>query len=244
VDGEPRSFVLDVPRREGSEKLPLLLSFHGIGGDPSSLSEVTGIGDRAHMRRFLAVHPRGENVRLGLRFGPGWSIDPSPNRDVELVEAIIESLGSEYCIDGDRVYAAGFSNGAHLAHVLACMLPSRIAAFAAVGGGLNRMAERCGDGGPVPAAIIHGREDKVVGISDGIAAQEFWQKRNSATAMDSAGKTCVKWADLAGRTPVLYCNVQGVGHWWPLVDRGDPLDATTVILDFFGLGGRSLSHIP
>jgi polyhydroxybutyrate depolymerase len=231
--GRERRYLVDVPAGDASARLPVVLSFHGIGGSPGDLREVTGVGVEAHARGFLAVHPAGGTVWLRGRMGPGWQIRPEDNRDVALVEAILDQMEALYCIDRTRVFAMGFSNGAHLAHVLACKLPRRIAAIGAVGGGLREMAGACGPAHPVPVVIVHGGADSIVGVEEGRDAAAFWVERNSCSTRTEEDDGCVRHAGCAGGAEVLYCEVPGLGHAWPLAATGDPVDATARILDFF-----------
>lgn len=49
--------------------------------------------------------------------------------DVEFVRTLVNKLAEELCIDGDRVYAMGFSNGGFLSHRLACEASDLVAAI-------------------------------------------------------------------------------------------------------------------
>ncbi len=235
VDGMTREFILDVPAAPAGRKLPVVLAFHGIGGDPETLREYTGIGAEAVARGYIAVLPRGEIVRLGARVGPGWSIASKGNREVRLVEALLRWLDGNYCVDGDRIHVAGFSNGAHLAHVLACRMPERIAAIGAVGGALREMAEGCGSSVPVAAIVIHGGADPVVGVEEGRSASEHWKRMAGCGEGAQMHGVCAGYD--ACRVPVTYCELPGLGHSWPRGDMGDALDASSALLDFFGVTG-------
>ncbi len=233
VDGDSRSYILDVPAGSASEPRPVLLSFHGIGGTPGPLREVTELGDKGRDRGFIVVHPKGEMVWLKGRAGPGWEIKAEGNQDVALVSAIVDQLDGLYCIDRKRVYAAGFSNGAHLVHVLGCRLPDAIAAIGAVGGGLNEMSEKCGPAKPVPAAIFHGDADSIVGVDEGREAHAFWKERNGCTGEEKVESICTLHTGCTKEPGVLYCELPGFGHTWPGGFPGDPIDATDILLDFF-----------
>lgn len=230
VDGKERSFILDVPASQAGERLPVVLSFHGIGADPASLREYTSVGEEAQGRGFIAVHPEGQFVRLGPRFGPGWSVDAQDNRDVRLVEQIVDWLEGRWCIDTGRVYVMGFSNGGHLTHVLGCKLSGKIAGIAAVGGALKNMAGSCGNGGHVPVMIVHGGADPVVGVQQGRAAAKFWKQKNGCGGAEDDGP-CTVYDGC--EEDVVFCEVDGLTHSWPRAQDG--LDATGAILDFFGL---------
>ena len=44
VDGLERTYILDVPAGEASTRLPVVMSFHGIGASPGPLREFTALG--------------------------------------------------------------------------------------------------------------------------------------------------------------------------------------------------------
>jgi polyhydroxybutyrate depolymerase len=233
VDGKEREYILDVPGGSASAPLPVVFMFHGIGGSPGPLREATGMGEEAHERGFIGIHPVGLSVWLKGRVGPGWQIQAEENRDVRLVEEIIDQVDSLYCVDRDRVFAAGFSNGAHLAHVLACGIPGRIAAIGAVGGGLREMKEGCGPSHAVPAVIVHGDADSIVGVEEGRQAHVFWVERNGCREEEAAGELCTLHTGCDSEKGVLFCELPSFGHAWPMLEMGDPVDATTLLLDFF-----------
>lgn len=78
------------------------------------------------------------------------SSDPERNPDLLFTRAVIEESRVRWNADAQRVYAAGFSNGAMFAYFAAATLPERIAAFAETGGGLIRSRSTVGDPPCVP----------------------------------------------------------------------------------------------
>ena len=55
--------------------------------------------------------------------------------DVAYFKVILDDIGSSFRIDTSAVFLTGMSNGAAMAHRLACELPGRVAGIAAVGRG-------------------------------------------------------------------------------------------------------------
>ena len=86
----------------------------------------------AHWPQAIVVYmqglPRREND------GPGWQYDPDDEggRDLKFFDAALASLKHDDKVDGRRVYAAGFSNGAGFAFVLWNVRADRVAAVATV----------------------------------------------------------------------------------------------------------------
>lgn len=82
--------------------------------------------------------------------------------DVGFTRSILDELESQYCIDTDRIYATGKSQGGGFVGVLACNegLSQRIAAFAPVSGAfyISDFGDEC-DPETVPIECDSGRED-------------------------------------------------------------------------------------
>lgn len=165
LDGTARSWVLRVPSTyDGSTPVPLVILFHGVLDSPGTIESQTGFGRHGLEEGFMVVAPAGRGPAphwIEEEFGDGFADVSRTNPDIVFVEALLERLGHETCIDLARVYAAGFSNGAMATSVVACTLEDRIAAVAAAGG-LVDFGERCVLDRPVPYLALHGRDDTSV----------------------------------------------------------------------------------
>ena len=84
---------------------------------------------------------------------------------------MLEWLRAHHCVDGERVFVMGYSNGAGLASVLAC---ERAGAIAGVGHG-RRTAWLCARQ-PKPVIISHGTRDQTIGYEQAIQAAQVWSK--------------------------------------------------------------------
>ena len=83
------------------------------------------------------------------------------------IEAIIDTLSSNYNIDNDRIYACGYSEGGLFSYELGCRLNNRIASFASVSGSMLTESYRLDNGfgscSPIhPTAVL-----LIPGTSDG-----------------------------------------------------------------------------
>jgi hypothetical protein len=86
--------------------------------------------------------------------------------DVGFIDALLDNLEGDLCIDRRRVHATGMSNGAELAHRLACDLSWRIASITPVAGTDNTTS--CAPTRPVPVMHIHGSADQNVPFDGGV----------------------------------------------------------------------------
>ena len=178
--------------------------------------------------------------------------------DVAFVVALLEELERTLCIDLDRVFAHGMSNGAMFVHRLACEIPEHFAAIAPVGGTLAR-GFNCAPG-PSPKISminIYGTKDTTVPF-DGVPASDgffytpaaevmsAWAAEGSqecaaeespyATSGDGmAGFRCVQRPHCTTGAEVVNCAWDG-GHDWP--HEGDNQFSVGVIWEFFEKNGR------
>jgi polyhydroxybutyrate depolymerase len=170
VDGLARTYWLHLPpARTSVGPLPLVLAFHGAGGQGPSMAGLTGFNALADQHGFVVAYPDGidrhwNDGRPGNRPGPGAQYD-----DVAFVRALIDHLAATLPIDRARVYATGMSNGAIFSQRLACDLPDQIAAIGAVTGSLAEALEpACTPSRPVPVLMIMGEADPFVPWNGGV----------------------------------------------------------------------------
>ena len=162
ADGE-RSYRINIPRDyDVSTPLPLVLGFHGNGSDGAEFQNYTGLPTLP----ALTVFPDGD-LNDGKR---SWQGAPyaSGADDVAFVSDLLDSIESEHCVDLNRVYATGKSNGGGMVSVLACNLRDRFSAFAPVAGAYYpQSTEGCDYSTPTPMLAIHGTGDATMHYEGG-----------------------------------------------------------------------------
>lgn len=225
IDGTTRRWILDVPDGAGGAPMPLLLDFHGLGHSGAGVWEVSGFRALARAGEpFATVYPEGLPVRLVTPHrvfeGNGWEVRRiDGNRDLAFVARLLDRIGREQCIDLDRVWATGFSNGAYLDQLLACTMADRIAAIAPVSGGVLRDVP-CRPARPVPVLFHHGRADEIIPVEQARRARDAWARIDGcATGPPSptGGGTaisCTVAPGCRGGSTVDYCEGD-FGHRWP-----------------------------
>ena len=266
VDGRTRQYILYVPPAygDGSQRLPLVVNLHGFALTDDLYFDYTGLHTKADEAGFVMLTPEGASTETVEQhhwntFGP-TATEPD---DTAFLRALLDHAESSLCVDSDRVYFAGYSNGARMAVEVACQLPDRVAAIALVAG----VARPACHGAPMPLIAFHGTDDGLIPIEGGASGSHVvddiipaWSEHNGCVAASDerplTGTTGVRVLrnsacrddadvdlyvvfdadpDMAGE--------QGGGHTWPDATWGEPTDvgntktreinANDLIWDFF-----------
>jgi polyhydroxybutyrate depolymerase len=231
VDGIQRTALVNLPPGESSgAPLPLVMTFHGAGGNGRAAESSTGMTDLGNRDRFIAVYPNASGRLWGVT-GRG----PEGGDDVLFVSSLLDELDSELCIDGSRVYAAGVSNGGSFVARIGCELSDRLSAIAPVAGGYG-VQPSCQPRRPVSVLEIHGTNDRTVpydgGGSDGETG--VWPFLSQWKAWDGCASTPPVWRRLAARAlwvakagceagvTVAHIKLIGEPHAWPTTKWDKP----------------------
>lgn len=235
---EDRTYRINIPRDyEGSTPMPLIFGFHGNGSDGAEFQNYTGLPTLP----AVTVFPDGA-LDDGKR---SWQGAPYANGadDVRFVSDLLDSIEDEHCIDLNRIYATGKSNGGGFVSVLACHLRDRFSAFGIVAGAYYPQSTNgCDYSEPTPMLAIHGTGDATMhydggerqgetypGVRDWI---EPWAEASDCTAtterrvgrrgedvLRTSWKNCTAGASTAGGkssgTEVELYSVSDGGHVWP-----------------------------
>jgi polyhydroxybutyrate depolymerase len=192
VEGVERSAIVASPSapapRTGS---PLVLVFHGHGG--TALHAASTFAIHTHWPEAVVIYAQGlptpgritdpKGVKAGWQHAPGEQGD----RDLELVDTMLESAGARFTIDKSRIYAAGHSNGGTMTYVLWAARSDRFAAFAPSSSVFRRDLYRSAK--PKPALLIAGRQDTLVPFS----AQR--RSLDATLRLNRAGPKGTPWVD-------------------------------------------------
>ncbi|MBU6172446.1 MAG: hypothetical protein KGQ60_01495 [Planctomycetes bacterium] len=195
-----RRYLLHIPKSYDTNKpTPVVLVFHGGGGNPDGMVRLAGMNSKSDQAGFLVVYPFGtgrlEDSLLTFNGGEccGYAMQNQVD-DVGFTRALLDDLASVVNVDADRVFATGLSNGGIVSHYLASELSDRIAAIAPVGGPLMMEAPR--NNRPVPVIYFHGTQDEFAPYAGGYG--KGFLGRREITNFRSVEHTIQSWIKANG----------------------------------------------
>ncbi len=253
--GHERTYLLHVPPGyDGTTRAPVVLMFHGLGGDPETVLAATDMDEKADDDGTILVVPLGRGKPAQWRFREPIS---DPQSDLAFVRDLVRDVERTGCTDPSRLFAAGFSNGSALTLALACDGSTKFAAYAAVSGPYYDEST-CDDAPPASIIYFHGMADTTVpfGGADTVIGRlppvndtmSKWATRGRCPASGAftTADTSVHhfaWRSCKDGTDVdIYAVVGGV-HGWPgggpmspgrtSRTQDSPVDATALLWTFF-----------
>ncbi|MCW2788897.1 MAG: hypothetical protein JWP56_1200 [Aeromicrobium sp.] len=254
VGGVTRTYVQHVPPGyDPTARTPLVMLFHGLGGDPRAVVRTTGMAQAADERTAILVAPLGSGKVSHWDFRSPMT---EPTSDLAFVRTLVKELRRDGCIDSSRTYAAGFSNGSALTLALACDGSTDFAAYAAVSG--PYFTPDCASAPPASIVYFHGMKDRTVPYEGATTVvgrlpavndtMSMWASHDGcpasgATTTASDDLRHYSWTSCRDATAVdIYAIVDGV-HGWPgggpmspgrtSRTEDSPVDATRLIWEFF-----------
>jgi polyhydroxybutyrate depolymerase len=246
---QTRQYLLYIPAGyDGKTSLPLVLLFHGTGGSPKGVMELTDLSKVAEKKKFIIAAPKGI-FPLSGRDSWNFNLEAGGVNDVEFVKDLIREISAKVAIDKKRIYSTGFSDGARMSSRLACEIPNAIAAIGAVAG--LQFPHGCAKIRPVPVIVFHGTADSAINVAEALVPG--WVEHNGCNKTPTTRKisedvTQISYGGCQGNAEVIFYHINKGGHVWPdspIADRlekmgiwkagetNKDINATNLIWNFF-----------
>jgi polyhydroxybutyrate depolymerase len=213
VAGETRRYIESTPEKPARA---MVLVLHGDGGSAASFKSAMRFEEAAEGAAHI-LHLDGQ--------GSTWDHHTRvANPDVALIEAVIARTAKEQNLVAPLVFGSAYSSGGFLLQMLACERPGLLRAMttSAAGGPYDRGSkypngyERCEGQKPTPMMALHGTGDFSVPFAGGRFSAMYWAFVNGcdASAMETtAYPECKAYRSCPERNEVLFCKIEGLGHW-------------------------------
>ncbi len=233
--GVERRYFTYVPKGLGTSA-PVVFILHGGNANGENAMRMADMESLADTEGFLLVYPDGAGLDADHVFTwnsghcCGYAMR-SRSDDSGFLAALIDHLVEEFDCDAKRIYMAGLSNGAMMAHRFACEYSPKIAAIAAISGAKN--FDDCTPTSYVGVISFHGTDDKHAPFEGGEGTQtiykrcdapvrngiEFWLSSNGCTnemkKEEYDDYTHETYTQPEGHVSVELYVMKGQGHAWP-----------------------------
>ncbi len=151
---------------------PLVVLLHGYTATGATQDAYFHLSELAHLKGFILALPDGTIDSAGNHFWNatdaccafGQTVD-----DVAWLTAVIADLQARYTVDPRRIFLVGHSNGAFMAHRMACDRSELVAGIVSLAGAVWADTAKCNPGAKVNVLQVHGTLDAVIKYAGGSA---------------------------------------------------------------------------
>jgi polyhydroxybutyrate depolymerase len=238
VGSSKRTYEVYLPMgADPSAPIPLVYVFHGYTMSGDSMISLTGYEAIADSDHVAVVFPDGEGGpnslispwNVGSDVCPAvGNLTPAVNSgdDMDFIDAMRADIQTDQCIDGNHVFATGFSMGGYMAHHIGCERTD-FRAVAPHSGGAHDLSA-C-PSATKPIIIFHGTGDLTIPdacddptatpiSADHPPSAIAWAKHNgcattfTTTAVENGSCRLYDGCPPGGQVEV--CTFNGMGHCW------------------------------
>ena len=231
-DGQNRSYIVYTPSSYiPGNPVPLVFVLHGLTQTGQAIMNVSNFNSVADTANFILVYPDG--------ISNSWNINAnlpgaSTTNDIGFIEALIDTISTNYTIDQNRIYSCGFSAGGFMSHMLACESSKCFAAIASVAGTMtDSVYNSCAPIFNLPVLQIHGTSDNIVNFNGSLGNKsatdvvDYWKNFNGCNAapiitslpntslLDFSTVQLLDYSPCSNNDLVQMLKVNGGGHQWP-----------------------------
>jgi polyhydroxybutyrate depolymerase len=242
--GEQRNVHVHVPVALSGANPPLVVAFHGAGANGSFMESYSGLSKVADKAGFIVAYPSAWGAH------PFWSLNeaaPNGPQDRAFVSDLLDRMEDAFCVDPQRIFATGVSNGGGFTARIGCQLSARFTAIAPVAGGYKAIPD-CDAVRPVSVLEIHGTADRAVPYHGAPPDYRGSVRRylNQWVRLDRCGSqsssqhiaknppTILRvWSGCANGTLVAHIERYGRGHEWPGGFGAPGMNAARAVWGFF-----------
>jgi polyhydroxybutyrate depolymerase len=222
VLGVDRSYDLFVPTPyKATTPHALIFSYHGVGGTANTNQFKLDTFSKAKDGFSINVAPQGWPTAA---WPENHFVDyPDLSAHLEMFDQLVDSIAAKYCVDLNRVFVIGHSNGGQMAFHLGCLRGDRIRAVFPMGGRCfivgpgvcdpynKPSTQKCV--GQVVVMSVMGQDD-VERLADEEATVAGFRDRQGCTSGSMAvdPSPCVRYDGCDPGGEVTSCRIPGLAH--------------------------------
>ena len=140
--------------------MPLVVDVHGYQEGASIHAIMSRLPEYGEAHGFITVGPNGTGTVTH------WDTSLT-GKDLKFIGDMLDATERDLCIDTNRVYVTGLSQGAFMTSAISCVYADRIAAAAPVAGVMSNIKD-CHPARAVPLVTFHGTADGFVAFDGGL----------------------------------------------------------------------------
>ena len=154
---------------------PLVMDLHGWGEGAELQAKTSNFETLGNAKGFVTITPQAPNAEgvFDAKLG---------STALTYLGAVLDDAEKTLCIDQNRVFVDGYSQGAIMTSSVACQFADRVAAVAPVDG--ITTPDGCDPARSVPVIAFHGTDDPFVGYTGLVGEKSLGLK-----APDGSGRT-------------------------------------------------------
>ena len=185
---------------------PLVVVYAPAGGDADLTESFTGLTNNALDGGYVIAYAD--------------HVSPMSLEIVEGLQPILDDIVDTWCIDTERVFFTGHSDGGTIAEILLARDetdPQPRAAAPSNAGVTGMLLSQVGcPSAPKPVMVIHSANDGLFPPANGFGfdAAEVWAGCNGCAAEPVADGPCVRWPGCDDDVPTLFCETAGQHGQW------------------------------
>jgi predicted esterase len=213
IDETTRTWMLDVPNNyDGAQAYRLIFAWHPLGGSAAGVANDGYYGLKPLSNdSAIFVTADGLNGSNSEASGTGWwNVNGG---DMKLLQALLDKINANLCIDQDRIFSTGFSFGGMMTYSVGFEFKV-FRAIAPCSGKEGVIKYNANNTDPLPIIAFHGDSDTFVLTSLGRAFRDKYVARNKCgtETQPVSPSPCVQYQGCAA--PTIWCEFPGGHNTW------------------------------
>ncbi|WP_344088115.1 cellulose binding domain-containing protein [Luedemannella helvata] len=210
--GQNRQYILRIPDGyDRNRPYRLVVANHWLNG---TAAIVASGGNDGSAWAYYGLQRLANNSTIFIApqgIDNGWA--NTNNRDLTLIDNILQQVENDLCVDPAQRFALGWSYGGAMSYALACARPNVFRAVAVISGA---NLSGCSPGTqPVAYFGIHGTHDSVLNISNGRSLRDTFVRNNGCTSQNPSEPALNSFRHITTR----YSGCRaGYPVWWAAFD--------------------------
>jgi polyhydroxybutyrate depolymerase len=158
--GDQGAYEREIPHSySGKHPVPVIIDLHGYGESATIQAALSALGTYGESKGFITITPQVAGPV------PLWNTSLG-SKDLAFIGGLLQRIDATLCVDRNRTFVTGYSNGAMMASSVACQFAGQVAAVSPVAG--IETPAGCRPSRRVPVVTFHGTADQYVAYTGGL----------------------------------------------------------------------------